>query len=625
MTDATNDRLPLAEEFPAAGEDQWRKLVDRVLDGKPFEQLVSRSYDGLRIAPLYPRAADARAVPGRALAAPWQIMQRIELPEPAAANAQALHDLATGATGLTLVFAEAVGDYGYGLESLEETVARVLDGVHLDAGIALELDLSPVTKNAAQDFASLIRLQRLTPASVNIRFGFDPIGALAKDGWSPMPWADIAPLFSSLIAGLAADGFKGPFAVADIRPVHAAGGSEAQELAFGLATALAYLRALEAGGVSLDAARRMIFFRLAADADQFLTLAKFRALRKLWARAEEACDLTPAPAFVSAETAWRMMTRRDPYVNMLRTTIAAFSAAVGGADAITVLPFTTALGLPDAFARRIARNTQLVLLEESHLAKVADPAAGAGAVEDLTLQLCHSAWELLQEIERTGGVAAALESGLLQGKITEVRVARERAIARRTDVVTGTSAFPDITELPAPVLAAKPVSPSVPPASGHRIEPLPRTRLSEPFEALRDASDRTLSATGSRPKIFLASLGRPSDFVARAAFAKNFFEAGGIETVTPGGGGDVDNLTAAFKTSGAQLACLCSADDVYAEQGADAVKTLAQAGARHIYLAGRPREQENALRESGVQTFIYACCDVLATLRAAYEILQMKA
>ena len=189
----------------------------------------------------------------------------------------------------------------------------------------------------------------------------------------------MAPAFAALVGELVGLGFRGPFAVADGRIVHNAGGSEAQELAFTLGSAVAYLRALEAGGTPLDAARGMIYFRLAADADQFLTIAKFRALRKLWARVEQACGLAPKRAYVSAETAWRMMTQRDPWVNLLRTTIAVFSAGVGGADAIGALPHTAALGLPDGFARRIARNTQLLLLEESNLAKVSDPVAGSGA------------------------------------------------------------------------------------------------------------------------------------------------------------------------------------------------------------------------------------------------------
>ena len=203
-----------------------------------------------------------------------------------------------------------------------------------------------------------------------------------------------------MIRDLADQGFRGPFAVADGRIIHNAGGSEAQELAFAIAAAVDYLRALEASGVPLDAARGMIYFRLAADADEFLTIAKFRAIRKLWARVEAACGLAPKPTTVAAETAWRMMTKRDPYVNMLRTTIAVTAAGLGGADNIAVLPHTAALGLPDAFARRVARNTQLILLEESNLAKVADPAAGSGAIEDLTAKLCAAAWAQFQEIEQ---------------------------------------------------------------------------------------------------------------------------------------------------------------------------------------------------------------------------------
>src|SRR5262249_47366036 len=216
------------------------------------------------------------------------------------------------------------------------------------------------------------------------------------------------------IPDLAAHGFRGPFAPADGRVIHSAGGSEAQELAYALAVAVGYLRALEARGIAVDAARGMIYFRLAAAADQFLTIAKFRALRMLWARVEQACMLAPSPPFVAAETAWRMMTKRDPYVNMLRATIAVVAAALGGADAIAVLPFTMALGLPHLFARRIARNTQLVLLEESNLARVTDPAAGAGGVEDMTAQLCRAACARFQEIEQAGGASDALRTGMIQ-------------------------------------------------------------------------------------------------------------------------------------------------------------------------------------------------------------------
>ncbi len=253
---------------------------------------------------------------------------------------------------------------------------------------------------------------------------------------------------AATIAELAQRGFKGPFAVADGRVVHNAGGSEAQELAFALAVAVAYLRALEAGGIALDDARRMIAFRLTADADQFLTVAKFRAIRLLWQRVEEACGLAPSPAFVAAETAWRTLTRDDPYVNILRATIATFAAGIGGADAIAIVPFTAARGLPDRFARRLARNTQLVLLEEAGIARVADPTAGTGWSEDLTDKLCRAAWALFQEIEAAGGVAAALERGLIQRKVADARAARERALAAKTEVLVGATEYHAIANVP---------------------------------------------------------------------------------------------------------------------------------------------------------------------------------
>src|SRR5262249_54196365 len=276
-------------------------------------------------------------------------------------------------------------------------------------------------------------------------------------------------------------------------------------------------------------------------------------LRMLWARIEQSCGLVPTPLFVTAETAWRMMTRRDPHVNMLRTTIAVVAAGLGGADAITVLPFTLALGLPDRFARRIARNTQLVLLEESHLAKVTDPAAGAGGLEHLTEQLCHAAWARFQEIEQTGGAWAALERGVIQNKVAGVRVERE---ARCKDAITGTSDFPDLAEAPASVLHVAQVAP--PPPSAFAFEPLPSLRLAAPFEQLRDASDGILARRGSRPNVFLANLGTPADFNARATFAKNFFAAGGIEAMDNDGFTSREEMIEAFKAAGANLACLCS-------------------------------------------------------------------
>jgi methylmalonyl-CoA mutase len=614
-----NEDLTLAAEFSPATEAEWRKLVEAALKGAAFDKrLVSTTYDGLRVEPLYPRAAGAPTITGRP-ATPWQVIQRVDHPDPKTANTEALHDLENGASGLALVFAGSVGAYGYGLDGSPDAIAATLAGIHLEAGIALELDMSAQQKDAGQHLAALLKQRATTPGQTQIRFGYDPLGAKARSGSSPLPWPQIAKLFAGIVDNLAGQGFTGPFAVADGRSVHAAGGTEAQELAFVIANAVEYLRLFTDAGIALDAARKLIWFRVATGPDQFVTIAKHRALRKLWARVEQASGLSPQPAFVSAETAWCMMTRRDPYVNMLRTTIAVTAAGVSGVDAICALPFTIAIGLPDRFARRVARNMQLILLEESNLFRVADPAAGSGAIEALTTDLCQAAWAMFQEIEAAGGAAAAIEQGLMQRKVAVTRAARQKNLAYRKDALTGTSDYPNLSELPVKVLDVKTVS--VPPMpAAITFEGLPAIRMAEPYEALRDASDAYLKRTGKRPRVFIASLGTPSDFTARATFAKNFYEAGGIEAATNDGFQDQAAMVAAFKKSGANLACLCSSDKVYEAQAAEAAKALTAAGAI-VQLAGRPAQNEDTWRQAGVKTFIFAGCDALSTLREAHDIL----
>ena len=614
-----SDELPLAAEFPASTHEDWLKLVRAALKDRAFERLTAKTYDGLAIEPLYPRSKNSRPIAGRH--GPWQVMARADHPDPAAANAQALQELENGATGLALVFPGAIGANGYGLDASAAGIAKALDGIYLNAGIAIELHTAETTKDAGDHVAALVKSRGLAPGAVSIRFGHDPLGAHAAGGGAPIPWSDLAPRFAGHVAELAALGFKGPLTAADGRIVHNAGGSEAQELAYVLSVAAAYLRALEGAGVALDAARGMIGFRLSADADEFLTIAKFRALRLLWARIETACGLAPAPAFISAESAWRTMAQRDPWTNMLRGSIAAFAAGVGGADAITVLPFTAALGLPDPFARRIARNIQLLLLEESNIWRVGDPAAGSGGIEDLTQKLAQAAWALFQNIEKAGGAPAALEAGLIQGKVAAVRAEREKAVALRREVLTGTNDYPLLGETTVDVLDVKPVAAASYPVNV-KYASLPAIRLAEPFEKLRDAADRALAKSGSRPKVFLANIGTPAEFNARATFAKNFFEAGGIEAVTNDGFADDEAMNKAFKASGASLACLCSSDDVYAARAAHAAKALATAGSTHIYLAGRPKDAD-AVKAAGIGGFIFAGCDALVTLQAAHRLLSL--
>jgi methylmalonyl-CoA mutase len=305
-----------------------------------------------------------------------------------------------------------------------------------------------------------------------------------------------------------------------------------------------------------------------------------------------------------------MMTKRDPHGNIVRGTIAALGAAVGGADAVTVLPFSAALGLPDAFARRIARNTQTILIEEANIHRVADPAAGSGAIEALTDALCQTAWWFFQRIEKAGGAAQALQAGSIQRVVARVRAEREANVARRKDSMIGTSDFPDLAEDEVSVLAPMRL------ASVSRNEmALTPIRLAEPFERLRDRSDAYFAKHGERPRVFLACLGRASDFNARASFAKSLFEAGGIEAVE----GKGDNLAKRFTESGATLACLCSSDKVYEREAESTAKALIEAGASHVYLAGRPGANKAALEKAGISTFLHQGCDTLEILNKAYD------
>ncbi len=604
----TTSDMPYAAAFPPVEEARWRELATAALKGAPFERLVARTYDGGAIQPLYAPAA-AAPQPGRAQAGPWAILARVDATDPKAANGLALTDLENGAGGLQLAFAGAAGAYGFGLPATEAAIAGALEGVFLDAGAPIEVDAPGHGRDVAEALAAYVAKQKVDPKTTLISFGLDPLGAILR-GTVSQPFSEIAPHMVAAVKALSSAGFAGPFCVADARIIHAAGGTEAQELAYAISSALAYLRALESAGLPLDTAAKAISFRLAVDADEFLGVAKLRALRRLWARVEEACGLAPSAAYVHAETAWRMMTRRDPYVNMLRATVAVFSAAVGGADRISVLPFTQAVGLPDEFARRVARNTQLVLLEESNLDKVADPTAGAGGFEVLTAELCEKAWALVQASEKAGGIAQQIASGALKAEVEKAAAERAKNVARRKDALTGASEFPNIAEKPVTVLAPIPAAHA--PAGA-----LVAHRLSEPYEALRDKSD-ALAAKGKRPSVFLANIGPIAAFTARATFAKNFFEAGGIEAPGNDGFASAEAAAEAFAASGAPIACICSSDALYAEQAEAVARALKAKGAKLVILAGRAGDKEVAYSAAGVGDYIFAGADVLGALNRAW-------
>lgn len=678
--------LSLASDFPTPSRDQWLVAVDKALKGASFDKkLVTPLYEGIAVQPLYTRAdcPVENGLPGLAPytrgavaagAGPdgWAIRTEHDIPDLQALNDAVLTDLMRGATALTIRFDAAVRNGLDGDDVRAEDLAgrggamiySVDDLDHALRGVLL--DLAPVSleagaqaEAAAAVLAALWRNRGVAPDQARGAFNADPLGVLASEGKLPQT-LDTA---LSRLAGLAAwTAIHWPNVTAvgvDTSAHYDAGATEAQDLAAALATGLTYLRAMTDGGLGIDDACRQMAFTFSVGCDQFLSIAKLRAARLLWARLTEVCGATP-PAramHIHARTAQRILSRRDPWVNMLRTTVAAFAAGIGGANSVAVAPFDAALGPSDDFARRIARNSQILLQEESSLSKVADPAGGSWYVETLTKQLAEAAWALFQDIEGRGGMAAVTADGWWAGQLAQSWAARERNIAKRKDALTGINEFPNIleqpVERPAPDFATLRMQASVrlAPArvevqalcadtmddlvdaaeqgvslgrmatlladgTGCSVSSLPRHRHAESFEALRDAADAHKAATGAWPVVFLANLGRVAQHTGRATYAKNFFEAGGIQALGNSGFKDAESCVQAFRDSGARIAVLCGADAQYEEHAESFARALKAAGAKTLFLAGNPGDRREAYAAAGVDTFISVGCDVLSILRS---------
>jgi methylmalonyl-CoA mutase len=449
--------LPLAAGFAAASEADWISLVEKTLKGAAADSLVRRTLEGVTIRPLYeggPAAAAAsKTQPG------WEIRTSVRNPEPAGANAEILQDLAGGATSVLL----ALGEAGVAAGSAE-TLARVLEGVLLDVA-PVALDAGFLGAKAADWLGAAAKGAPSAPLALHM----DPLSAFAQAGVSPGPIEAHLIACAGVGARLAEPYPKASLFLASGRIAHETGAGEALELAVAAAAALAYAKALVRAGLTQDEAFGRIVLGLSLDADYFLGVAKLRAARTLWAKLTGACGVA-RPAVIEARSSGRMLTRADPWTNMIRLTAAGFAGAVGGADAIVLGTFTDALGPPTAFARRQARNAQLVLMEEAGLGRVADPAAGCGYLESLTQDLARAAWERFQAIEAAGGLAGALESGLVARRAEAARAELTGRLTRREVKVLGVTDFKPDQERPAAVAQA----------AGAAAEPLPSPRLPGP-------------------------------------------------------------------------------------------------------------------------------------------------
>ena len=539
-----------------------RRLTDEDPDSLVWDRLARTTLDGITVAPLgTPAHLEGLTTAGRPTrTGAWDIRARVDDPDAALANESALGDLAGGVTSLW-VSADADTD-----------LRTVLDGVLLDlAPVVLDAPAAPLA--AARALLALVAERDVQPHPAT-NLGVDPIGAVHRGVAGEDGWQDDLVAVARLAQELGVLGV-----VVDATAAHDLGASDAQELGYGLAVGAAYLRVLVDAGLSVVEAARLVEFRFAATDEQFPTIAKLRAARRLWTRVLELSGISTgsigeSPMRLHAVTSRPMLSKYDPYVNMLRGTVAGFAAGVGGADAVTVLPFDSANGRPVELGRRIARNVNHLLIDESHVAKVADPAGGAYAVERLTDDLAVAGWAELGEIETSG-------FDTFRGRVAAVVERREAEVARRKRPITGLSEFPDLAE-------------TLPERDPHPAADAVR-RYGASFEELRDEP--------AGQHVFLATLGPVAQHTARATFASNLLAAGGVAVDVAGATTGPHDLVSRY--AGQPVVCLAGSDAAYEQWGAAAAAALRDAGAQHVIIAGAPADYADDSAAMGVDALAF--------------------
>ncbi|MCH2102080.1 MAG: methylmalonyl-CoA mutase family protein, partial [Planctomycetes bacterium] len=645
----------------------WRAQVDRELYGADYERsLVRWTLDGIEQKPVYHQVTEAQRFgePGQPpfrrgsrasceRSRPWQLCSRIDATSPEQANAEALDDLRGGADALWLVADRVTRMAGASARELQAAPNLEHDGIdfggrsvwnrllrgvqtellalHLDAGV-----LAPILTVGLLDELEA----RGVASETSIHVGHDPLGSLARDGATPCS------LEASWAAGWkvlarAADLPRMRVIRADGLPAHMAGASEAVEIGFMLASLTALLRAADRDDQSLEEVYARTDLRVGVGRDVFLEVAKIRALRELWSRVGELCEIEPKSApFVHAVSSPRTLTQRDPWTNLLRSTTQGFAASVAGADAITLLPFDAALHRPGKLGRRMARNTQLVLAEEGHLGEIVDPVGGSFAIERWTDDLVEAGWAAFQEIEAQGGLTTALCSGWMADRLADTRELRARSFATREEAITGVSEYPQLDVpvpdpgeyseadadswqhgegLPAAWVESLGALPSGEPV---QADLLPFVRDAAPFEALRDTADAYAAEHGHAPRVCIVTLGMLAEHNPRTTFASNFFATGGFQSIL------IDEAEPG-EAKGAIAVCICGTDAAYEELAPELVTGLRNAGADCVLLAGDPSaldaETQKALEHAELTDSLSLGCDAVALLQDLHRRLQAAA
>jgi methylmalonyl-CoA mutase len=691
----------LFDEFPWPSYEEWRQIVERQLKGVPFEKkLITPTYEGVDIHPIYrqedrpegpyldslpgfPPYVRGGAAPGHGLE-PWAVCQELPYRTPAEFNWAIRHDLERGQNLVNLVFDKAtlfgqdpdeaqVGDVGRGGVSIAtvDDLATALNRIDLEQ-VPLFLQASSAALPMTALLMALVRRQGKSTARLRGCIGMDSLHTLVREGAFPRSLPGAYDRMANLMSW--AKKFAPQMRTVNVhgQPYHDGGGHAGQELAFVLATAVEYVREMLARGLSIDDVAQRICFSFSVGVNIFMEIAKLRAARLLWAKIITAfggSDSSQRMSLHVRTSTWNK-TIYDPYVNMLRTTVEAFAGVVGGCDSMHVGAFDEALGLPDAFSRRIARNTHLILLHEAHLNKVIDPAGGSWYIENLTDAVGCKAWGLFQEVERRGGIGQALHQGFPQAQVAQTAAERALNIAKRKDIFVGTNVYPYLDEKPldvhkvdyedlyrrranyitqhrtaldnfsntvvlqklANVLeadSADTIEAAIDAAlagatlgeiahtlrTGDEIittiEPIRPQRGAEAFESLRAASGVYRSRTGARPRVFLANMGPIPQHKARADFSADFFQAGGFAVLNNDGFTTVTKAAETAVESGAPVVVICGADDDYPKIVPRLTRAIKKKQPRAIVIvAGRPADHLEKFQAAGVDDFIYLGANV---------------
>jgi methylmalonyl-CoA mutase len=657
----------LLTEFPAHTYEQWHAAAEALLKGASFEQkLVSKTYEDITIQPIYRREDIAdlehlKHFPGSAslvrgshvdgfLKTGWEVSQELKANTPAELNVLIHEGLNGGQSELNIIVGCGQDDCCTGGVRLDSAgdVKIALDGAAVDA-ISTWWQCGPAVASLAPMVIAAAGEMGVPPDKLRGGFENDPLAHLVGKGISRQPLALRFDHMAALTdyAVKKAPGLRTISVQGDV--YHNAGATATQELGYVIATLVSYIEEMNARGISPETTLAKTRIRLSVGSDYFMEIAKIRAARWLWSKVAAAYGVENAPVHIHASTSKWNKTTYDAHTNMLRVTSEAFAAVVAGVDSLHIGPYDEISGKTDEFSRRIARNLHTILREECGLDQVIDPAGGSTYIEWLTDKIAARSWEIFQDIEKQGGMPAALEAGTVQQAVQGVAKAKFTNIRRRKDKIVGCNMYPDlkgaklairsvecragqaIPGAPAPqtlditpsinssmveqaITAAKAGATKLSLAlatgfvceeTGPTVTALPARRAAEEYEALRDASAAFAAKTGAAPAILQLNVGPSRKYRLRADWTAAFFEAAGFAVDGKRDFKGIDDAVAALTASKAAIAVITSDDATYLESAealAQAVK--AAQPAIHLLLAGAPGENESAWRAAGIDDFV---------------------